>query len=442
MTDLPHRDLFGASVDCACGRRHAVLPERVVYAPDAAARLPALLAATGAGRRVVVLVDRRTRAVGGDEAADAFATAGWEASLLLVPDRRGGGGPICDEHTHRETLRAAPAADLVVAAGSGVLSDLGKWLAAERALPYACLATAPSMNGYASANVAPAVDGVKTLVRARPPVLAAADPHVLCQAPAAMITAGLGDLLAKSVSSADWLLNHLVFGDYYCPRAVDLIAAIEPLYLERPEAVARAEPAAIEALFHGLLLTGVSMTMAGTSAPASGGEHMVSHALDMLDSLDHAGHDLHGRQVGVGTLLAAETYRRLLALEAPAWREPEETVDEAFWGALAPVVRRHYAEKLPRLRAARSWLAAPGRWDELRAALAPRLRPPAALRRCLARAGGAVSAADLGCTAERLAAAFAHAHEMRSRVTVLDIARLAGLLPAAQAEILAVAAPH
>ena len=67
------------------------------------------------------------------------------------------------------------------------------------------------MNGYASANVAPTINGVKTLLRARAPLAVASSPRVLGQAPHEMTAAGLGDVLAKSVSSADWYMNHHLF---------------------------------------------------------------------------------------------------------------------------------------------------------------------------------------------------------------------------------------
>ena len=59
-----------------------------------------------------------------------------------------------------------------------------------------------------------------------------------------MTASGLGDLLAKSVSSTDWRLNHLLFGDYYCARSVGLIDEIEPLYLNNPRGVKGGEPGA------------------------------------------------------------------------------------------------------------------------------------------------------------------------------------------------------
>jgi glycerol-1-phosphate dehydrogenase [NAD(P)+] len=422
--------LYGTTFDCVCGRTHSIEPHRVLYAPEADRRLPEILAEAVDGRRVGLVMDRRTRMIAGDEAGQAFEAAGWDAWVTIVPDPRCcGGTPSCDDQTFATLQKSVPELDALVAVGSGVLNDLAKWLACERGIPYACLATAASMNGYASANVAPTVEGVKTLVHARAPYAVAADPHVIANAPARLTASGLGDILAKSVSSADWKLNQLLFGDYFCERAVALIAELEPLYMDNPAAVKSGESGAIEALFQGLLLTGVAMTMAESSAPASGAEHLVSHTLDMMDSLDGAGHDLHGRQVGVGTILAAALYEEVLAVERPEPVLPPAAVDDAFWGRLTPEVERHYAEKRGRLATAADLIQKPQTWDRVRTELATILRPAARIRDCLREAGAAHRAEEIGCSPERLARALQRASQMRSRFTVLDLAMMLDILP-------------
>ena len=435
MTTGRPRDIFGQTFACECGRTHTVRPAEVVYCDDAVARLPEVCSRHAAGRRCAVIVDVRTRRAAGRRVVEALLAAGWQAAELLVEDPPGGGSPICDDVTKAALARRLGPVDLLVAVGSGVIGDLGKWLAFEAGAAVVTFATAASMNGYASANVAPTIDGVKTLVRARPPAAVIADPAVLAAAPKEMTVAGLGDVLAKSVSSADWRLNHALFGDYYCERSVGLIAEIEPLYLEHPADLRRPAPAALEALFDALLLTGVAMTLAETSAPASGGEHLIGHTLDMMSSLDGRPHDLHGRQVGVGTILTAELYRRVLAVESPDLHAPPAEIDRRFWGRLADGVAAKYAEKLPRLAAAQAALAQGNAWDRLRSDLAPMLRPPEQIRSTLAAAGAATTAEAIRCDRPRLLDAFRHAHEIRPRFTILDLARLLGVLPDAAEEI-------
>ncbi len=438
-------DTFGGKFACECGRTHRITPEQIVFASDAFERAPEVCSHYASGKRVAMIMDARTREAAGAKLADTLARAGWDVDELLVADPVEGAWPVCDEQTKTSLAGMIGSADLILPVGSGVICDLGKWLAFEADLPLVTFATAASMNGYASANVAPTIDGVKSLVRAHPPQAILACPGVLRDAPAALTSAGLGDVLAKSVSSADWRLNHLLFGDYYCQHAVGLIGQIEPLYMDHPADLPAGRGRALEALFAALLLTGAAMTMAETSAPASGGEHLISHSLDMMASLDGCPHDLHGRQVGVSTIITSELYRRMLAIESPRWTAPPTGIDEAFWGHLAPAIAAQYQQKLARLDQARQQLANPGVWQLCRQELATTLRPPEQIRDCLAGAQAAIGAEDIipqpgrwQTPPDRLLQALLHAHEIRPRFTILDLAYLAGLMPSCAADILSI----
>ncbi len=367
----------------------------------------------------------------------AFENAGWSVSVVSVPDPdicscQVASTPACDPETKDDVKKLIQPNSLPVAVGSGVVSDLTKWAAFELGLPYLCFATAASMNGYASANVAPTIGGVKSLIHARPPVGVFTRPDVLCEAPHVLTASGLGDILAKSVSSADWMLNHILFNDYYCQRSVDLIAEIEPLYMDTPEKILYHEPEAMSALFEGLLLTGAAMTMAGSSAPASGGEHLISHTLDMRSSITNTRHDLHGRQVGIGTVLCAEIYRRVLAVVTHhniALRQYSDQVDADYWCGLSANVREHFQKKLERIPSALMKIESETVCKNIVSECSPLLRTPQTIRTCLKNAGAAYLPEHIGQTLDSLRQALLHAHQMRSRFTVLDMAWLLGILP-------------
>jgi glycerol-1-phosphate dehydrogenase [NAD(P)+] len=292
------------------------------------------------------------------------------------------------------------------------------------------------MNGYTSANVAPTLDGVKSLIRAQPPNVVMADPDIIRDAPYEMTTAGLGDVLAKSVSSADWFLNHFLFGDYFCEQAVSLISDIEHLYLDNPENVRARDPDALSTLFNALLLTGAAMTMAETSAPSSGGEHLISHTLDMMAYVQETPHDLHGRQVGVGTVLASELYDRIIKCESPDLLQSSMEIDSGFWGPLQDAVLNQYSQKKDRIERTVKLLSKGDTWDCLREDLQDYIRAPSMVSDTLKKAGAAYTAGDLGYSLDTLLAALLHAHEIRSRFTILDLARLAGILPRAASGII------
>lgn len=425
--------LLGTSFACDCGRVHRVPVRRYLYESDAIHALPEMVRLRRAdGRNIVIVADVRTWDVCGGKAQDVLKNAGLDVTRVIVPDRQQG-GPVCDEATFRrlvEQLRAVHPG-LVVAVGSGVINDLCKWASFELGIPYVVVATAASMNGYSAANVAPTISGVKVLIEAKPPVAVLAEPVVIEQAPQEMTAAGFGDTIAKHQSNADWVMNQLLFNEYYCSFCAGVAGGLEPLYLDHPEDVRAGKAEAVKGLFEALFWTGLAMTLVGTSAPASGGEHLLSHTLDMMAQVRGDGHDLHGRQVGVGTLLSAALYERVLALEHPVLRELPQSVDDAFW-SLPPVVaavREQYGAKRQHLEAVRAKLAEGRAWDQLRARLATEVKAPATIRDWLTRAGAAVSMADIGCSRARLKAAILHMHEIRRRFTIVDLAWLTGILP-------------
>jgi glycerol-1-phosphate dehydrogenase [NAD(P)+] len=428
-------DALGEPIRTAFAARRDTLPRALYYSPDAADELARLLAAQAPGRSAILVADQRTYAVAGARCGAALRSAGLSVAERLVGDRPGGASPVCDDVTKDRLSAELPAGDLLVAVGSGVVNDLCKWIAGERGVPYAVYATAASMNGYSAANVAPSIRGVKSLFRARAPLAIAADPAVIEGAPFELTASGLGDAVAKPVSTADWLMNHRLLGEEFSPPVAEVVDRIEGSYLDSPERLARRDPAAIRALFEALVYSGCAMTLQGSSVPASGGEHLVSHTLDMLAHVDGTGHDLHGRQVGVATIFAAALYQRIWALDGLEPGRAVAPLDRELWGPIADAVAAEHARKRASAEAARAALEKPGAWAALRAELRPILRSPERIKGCLARSGAAHRIADIGCTRERFLAAVRHCGAIRARFTSIDLGWLAGLLPGAAEEI-------
>lgn len=413
---------------------------RFLYERGAIESLPDIIRQSHADtRHAVVVADVRTWEVCGQRVQDVLKRAGLNVTPLIVPDRDKG-GPVCDDVTFRslvEQLRGLRP-DIVVAVGSGVINDLCKWASFELGIPYVVVATAASMNGYSAANVAPTIAGVKVLVEARPPLAVLAEPPVIEGAPHELTAAGFGDTIAKHQSNADWVMNHFLFGEYYCPFCAGIIGGLEPLYLDHPEDIKAGTSSAVKGLFEALFWTGLAMTLVGTSAPASGGEHLLSHTLDMMATVRGETHGLHGRQVGIGTLLSAALYQRVLARENPVVRDLPASIDEGFWGvpSVVAAIREQYGAKRQRLEVVRDKLMDPHTWDQLRMKLVAEVKSPETIRDWLQRAGGAVSMGDIGCSRERIKSAILHMHEIRKRFTIVDLAWLAGVLPDAADDLI------
>lgn len=427
------RTLLGTTFDCACGKQHTVPTRALYYSDNAFDHLLPTIEAIGGADHCLIIADSRTYAAAGQLVEEKLRQGRMVVELYLVPDDEGE-PPVADDRTKDLILAQTPDTDLFIAVGSGVINDLVKWVAFIRDKPYLCVATAASMNGYASANVAASIDGLKVLFHAKPCLALFSTPQILRDAPFNLTTSGLGDVLAKTVSSADWKLNHFLFNDYYCRFSVDLLKDLEPVYLNNPIGIRDKEPAAMQALFEALFLSSVAMTITGTSSPASGGEHLISHSLDMLAARDGDKHDLHGRQVGVASILMAALYEKVLAIDCPVFHEVRRQVDEQFWGDLTSVVAREYEKKIPRYKMVAESLTRPGAWMKLRELLRADMVSATKLKTCLSQAGAAHRIGDINhfgvpLTRTKLLSVISNANQMRERFTILDLAVLLGVIP-------------
>lgn len=432
---MNYEDILGGEFECACGRRHEVPVRRIVYCEDALEAVAEVLGDFAAERRAAVIADVRTWTVAGDQCLRLLEEAGWRVTHVIVPDTEHG-GPVCDDATFARLKEHVGSVEVILAVGCGVINDLSKWLAFERGIPYAVVATAATMNGFAAANIAATLDGVKTVLFARAPVAVFAVPSIICEAPFELTTAGLGDVIAKPVSTADWMMNHMFLGEYFCQYCSEMINDLECAYFDNPEGIRSGSPEAIAALFNALVWSGIAMTVVGTSAPASGGEHMLSHTLDMMSSIDGTGHDLHGRQVGLGTIFACALYERIVAIETPECVELPGDIDGAFWGALSRNVRGQYEAKKALMQTIRRQIMDGQAWEGFRDMYRNQVRATEQIKDCLRRAGGAHSFVDIGCSRRRLRDAVLHMHEIRTRPTVVDLAWILGILPGAADEII------
>lgn len=337
----------------------------------------------------------------------------------------------------------------VVAVGSGTINDIAKMATFQAGLPYAVLATAPSMNGYTSAIAALLSDGVKVTLPCHAPVACLADLEVVAQAPYRMIASGYGDLLSKPVSNADWRLGARLLGADYSPETIRLVeqgfAFLEGV---APRLAAR-EPEAIGRLMATLSVSGMAMAVAGSSSPASGGEHLISHYIDMTHFAYGDPHDFHGCQVGVGTITTAALYEKLTAMKADdidvdaivaAHTAPEayEALTRQRFGALSEAVVPHMRQIYPDAQALRQRLTLlKENWEDILADVNTTLRPAARIQQDLLDARCPVTFAEIGVTPERARASVLYSKDIRARYTILHLAAELGKLEAWTSEVLA-----
>jgi glycerol-1-phosphate dehydrogenase [NAD(P)+] len=378
-----------------------------------------LVAPLRLGRRIAVVSDATTRAVLGERVERALAGVAAIVPVVLDPQ------PHADARTVETVRRACAHADALVAVGSGTINDLCKYAAAKDGKPYAVFATAPSMNGYASKNAAITIDGHKMSLPAVSPVGVFIDLAVLSAAPARMIRSGLGDSLCRSTAQADWLLSHRLFGTPYRRAPFVLLADDEPALLDDPEAVMRGDPEAMRALARTLVLSGLGMTICDGSYPASQGEHLISHYIDMFAPAGREPY-FHGEQVAVATLTMARVQEEVLAAGPPRLRsEPIACAElqRRFGAEIGESCWREFAVKQMTPDAeARLERHLAEHWDDICESVGRAMLPEERIRAVLQRAGCPTDPTQIGLSPDFYATAVRDARFLRNRYTFLDLA--------------------
>lgn len=168
--------------------------------------------------------------------------------------------------------------------------------------------TAASVDGFVSDSAALTLNGAKITLPAKAPNAVVADLAIIAAAPKKMTASGVGDMLSKYISIADWKIGHLITGEYFCPFVSDLTLEAVDMIVQNIEKINAGDIESFGILMKGLLLSGVAMQMVGITRPASSFEHHVSHYLEIVPvpGVDHSA--LHGEKVGIATIQAAKYY--------------------------------------------------------------------------------------------------------------------------------------
>jgi glycerol-1-phosphate dehydrogenase [NAD(P)+] len=201
------------------------------------------------------------------------------------------------EESARAFSRLAPKVRAVVGLGGGKALDVAKYVAFLARLPYYAVPTSLSNDGFCSPQSSLTIEGRRRSLPARLPFGVVIDTDVCLAAPPSLWASGVGDLVAKLTAVHDWKLAFHAVGEPVNDFAALLSDATVMQFLARPEH----DREGMTLLGTALMLSGIAMEVCGSSRPASGSEHLLSHALDQISKRPR----LHGLQVGVATYIVS-----------------------------------------------------------------------------------------------------------------------------------------
>jgi glycerol-1-phosphate dehydrogenase [NAD(P)+] len=447
--DPGHLDVLREALKVADpkGRLLPIGISRIEIGPEALGLLPEVVSELTQGKRVSLVVDATPMSRDGEnlkELAVRLLGESFELERCMLGSRR------AQLHADEEALSEAEAlvagAGCVVVVGSGTITDICKEATRRKGSPpLVVVQTAASVNAFSDDVSVLLKSGTKRTVPSRWPDALLVDLPTLASAPTDMNLAGFGDLISMWTAPADWYLASVVgMDDSYHPAPVAMLYEQGRELLDAAAALRRGEPEALDRLARVLTLSGITLGIAGKTAPLSGTEHLVSHLIDM--AAEQAGNPVafHGAQVAVATVPVAaaweitlseldpsrmdldclfpdESTMRPVVLAAFAGIDPSGRVGEECW--------RDYSKKLALWRRSREHVERLlGEWPEHRARICEMVLPPERLGDALSQAGAPTRFGELDPPASPEVARWAltNCHLMRDRFTLADLLFFAG----------------
>ncbi|MDD6460302.1 MAG: sn-glycerol-1-phosphate dehydrogenase [Absicoccus porci] len=332
MSNAPKlADYLGKPFKCSCGRTHSTGLEGCTVGAGVLTSLVDYVEKYGF-KKVYVACDEITYGIAGEKVMNILHDANIDAKAHVFT----GGRFIPNEESLGKLMIDAPRdLDLVVAVGTGSINDMCRFFSYQMNVPYAIVATAAPMDGFASSGAALMVDNIKQTIPAQTPLFIIGDTDILCGAPARMISAGLGDLLGKFTCLNDWRISKIINDEYYCDTVVNLVKDCIENVLKNADKAASRDPKVIGDIMEGLVLTGVAMSFVGNSRPAAGCEHHLNHYWEAIEIQNGQIPVLHGIEVGLAevVILKMTEFLRESRPDFDAARAKAKQYDQAAWEA-------------------------------------------------------------------------------------------------------------
>ncbi|MBQ8815516.1 MAG: sn-glycerol-1-phosphate dehydrogenase [Lachnospiraceae bacterium] len=399
-------------------------------------QLPEVVKNFGA-KKVFVLADVNTDKAAGGLVCDILDKAEIVYSKYVMQNEK----PTPDEHTVGSVMMHFDSkCDLIVAVGSGVINDVTKILANISGLPYVIVATAPSMDGYASATSSMERDGLKVSLPSKCADVIIGDVDIMKNAPDHLLSAGLGDMLAKYVSICEWRIANIITGEFYSEPIAQMVREALKRCVDNSAGLMKRDDEAVKAVFEGLIICGQAMALAGVSRPASGVEHYFSHVWDMRALEFGTKAELHGTQCAVGTLLASKLYEQIKKMTPDREKAMKYAADfdHDKWaadlkkflgkGADAMIALEGKEKKYDIAKHAERFDVIEARWNDILKVIEEELPSSAELEACLVEIKAPTNVEALGVDPATLPETFRATKDIRDKYVLSRLAWDLGVL--------------
>ena len=444
----PTEDIMNSSFKCKCGKTHTIPINKLVIGKNIIKDIKTDLKKLNLTGLAGVIFDRKIEKI---VVRDVINTLN-ESEINIIEYPFGDGISLIKPEISNSKKVANDLkgkVNFLIAIGSGVICDITKYAATLLNIPSVLIATAPSMNGYTSIMAAMTDNGIKKTLPINNLTAIFADIDILKKAPTEMVLSGFGDILSKATSIADWKLSNMVKNTYFCSTTFYMTDKTEKKYMAIPDEIGKKSEKGIKVLTDGIMRSGLSMTIIGTSTPSSGSEHVISHYWDLLALIYGRTKLFHGTQVGVATPIAIRLFdflseypiKKRINLEHLKTNYPDENdiisflnnkykgYSDGLWDQLKKKYI-NWSEKKKELEYILD------NWYNIWEDCYKFIRPASDIKKVLDKSGAPKKYTDIGLSMNDAADAIINGWVLRSRYTILDTLHDLGLSREAAEKIL------
>jgi len=241
----------------------------------------------------LVVTGNETIKVAGRHVLDLMMEAGYEVQPHITGNATFKNLDLLLKHADEINV------DFLLAVGGGSKIDLCKMAAKELKRPFISIPTSASHDGIASGRASMKGDLGPKSVDAVVPMAVIADSAIIVKSPYRLLASGCADVISNSTALMDWEFARRLRNIEFSRSAFALAQYSAETIIENAEYIRPNFEESVWIAIRPIIISGISMSVAGSSRPTSGAEHMFSHALDILYPND----SLHGEQCGVGSIM-------------------------------------------------------------------------------------------------------------------------------------------
>jgi glycerol-1-phosphate dehydrogenase [NAD(P)+] len=267
------------------------MPRDVVIGHDVLCQIEAIREDLRLGSSVLIVSGRGTMDIAGKKVQEALEKT-TDIETFIAPE--------ISIQVIKEAEAAGEGQDFIIGVGGGRVIDTAKIASYNLDLPFISVPTAASHDGIASARASVPTGEGNASLEAQPPIAIVADTGILAKAPHRLLASGCADVISNYTAILDWEMAYRIKGEPVSEYAMALSKMTAEILVKNAHLIKPHQEQSAWMVIKALVSSGVAMSIAGSSRPASGGEHKFSHALDRLAP----GKALHGESCGIGTIIS------------------------------------------------------------------------------------------------------------------------------------------